>query len=383
MFIQTVLTASLALTGVAAGDHHVRGDVVSATRVSHLSRSAAQTYLASFKTPVRNGIDTYRVTYRTITAQGRPTTASGVVVLPGSGSRSLRVVSYEHGTLVLKTDAPSTNGTTRPDRARTMIFGAAGYAAVAPDYLGMGSGPGHHPYTHAPTEVSASADLLRAARTLAATHHRRLESKVLVTGFSQGGHAAMALGKALQAGQVPHFGLRALAPISGPYDVRGVETPAGFDGRVDPQNAVFYFGYWLTSMNRVYHLYDKPSELFQEPYASKIEALFDGTHNETEIAKALPPTPTQLLTPAGVKRAEHPTGALLRAMRESDGTCAWKPRVPVQMYAASGDRNVPIQNARNCHAQIGTGKLIDLGAIDHTSTVHTALPQVLTWFDRL
>ncbi|PXX68681.1 hypothetical protein DFR70_102365 [Nocardia tenerifensis] len=361
-----------------------RGTVVSATPVAGMSVEETSAYLAEFDIPVRNGVDAYRVDYRTITAHGEPTTASGLVVLPRTDTARLRTVSFEHGTLVLKSDAPSVNNQGRPDQARTIMFAAAGYAAVAPDYLGLGDGPGSHPYTHAPTEVSASADLLFAAKSMAAQQYRELDRDVLVTGFSQGGHAAMAFGKALQADEVPGFGLAALAPVSGPYALRDVETPAGLDGRVAPGPAVFYFAYWLTAMNRIYHLYDNPAEAFQEPYADKIEGLFDGTRNELTIATSLPITPDLLLTPRFVALAKDPTGAALRAMTDSDGTCDWTPRVPVRLYAATADRNVPYANAEHCLRDLHSANatLQNLGELDHTASGRVAIPQVLAWFQQ-
>ncbi|MFD0360205.1 alpha/beta fold hydrolase [Nocardia sp. GCM10030253] len=359
----------------------IRGEVVSTVPLAQMSTDDTMAYL---KASARNGVDAYRVVYRTIDTSGAPTTASGLVALPRTESRRLRVVSYEHGTLSLKSDAPSVNGTTRPDRARTIMFAAAGYAAVAPDYLGLGEGPGFHPYTHAPTEVSASVDLLRAARTIAAQQQREFDPDILVTGFSQGGQAATALGKALQAGEAPGFGLAALAPISGPYDVRNVETPAGLDGRVIPASAVFYFAYWLTSMNRIHHLYDSPAEAFQEPYASKVEELFDGNHNEIAISAALLTTPQQLLTPKFIAWSRNPTGAALKALADTDGTCDWTPRVPVRLYAASGDRSVPYANSEHCLQALRSDKatLVDLGDIDHGSTARVALPQILEVFQQ-
>ncbi|MFI7002740.1 alpha/beta fold hydrolase [Nocardia sp. NPDC050175] len=363
-----------------------RGTVVSTTPVAQLSTEETAAYLAkgNFDTPVHNGVDAYRVDYRTITAAGEPTTASGLVVLPRTDSPRLRTVSFEHGTLVLKSDAPSVNNQSRPDQARTIMFAAAGYAAIAPDYLGLGDGTGNHPYTHAPTEVSASADLLFAAKNVAAQQHRELERDILVSGFSQGGHAAMAFGKALQADEVPGFGLAALAPVSGPYALRDVETPAGLDGRVAPGPAVFYFAYWLTAMNQIYHLYDSPAEAFQEPYAGKIEGLFDGTRNELTIATMLPITPDLLLTPKFVELAKNPTGAVLKAITDSDGTCDWTPRVPVRLYGATADRNVPYANAEHClqalHSENAT--LQNLGGLDHTNSARAAMPQILTWFQQ-
>ncbi|MEU7140367.1 alpha/beta fold hydrolase [Nocardia sp. NPDC046473] len=363
-----------------------RGTVVSTTPVAQLSIEETAAYLTkgNFDTPVHNGVDAYRVDYRTITAAGEPTTASGLVVFPHTDSPRLRAVSFEHGTLVLKSDAPSVNNQSRPDQARTIMFAAAGYAAIAPDYLGLGDGPGNHPYTHAPTEVSASADLLFAAKSIASQQHREFEHDILVTGFSQGGHAAMAFGKALQADEVPGFGLAALAPVSGPYALRGVETPAGLDGRVAPGPAVFYFAYWLTAMNQIYRFYENPAEAFQEPYAGKIEGLFDGTRNELTIATLLPITPDLLLTPRFVEWAKNPTGAVLKAITDSDTTCDWTPRVPVHLYAATADRNVPYANAEHClqalHSDNAT--LQNLGNLDHTNSARAAMPQILTWFQQ-
>ncbi|MGY4099675.1 lipase family protein [Nocardia sp. R16R-3T] len=384
-----VLLAAALLVAPACGSDNAptvpRGEVVSTTPVARLSAEQTTTYLADVNTgtPARNGIDAYRVVYRTVTASGDPTTASGLVVLPRTDTRRLRVVTYEHGTLVRKSDAPSVNDT-RGDRAHTIMFAAAGYAAVAPDYLGLGEGPGTHPYIHAPSEVSASVDLLRAARTIAAGQRHDLDPDVLVAGFSQGGQAATALGKALQGGAAPGFGLAALAPISGPYDIQHVETPGAIEGRVLPAFAVFYLAYWITAMNRIYHLYDRPVDAFQEPIADRIEQLFDGHQNEITIGTALPVRPELMLTPKFLALTQAPTGAAREAVAASDGTCDWTPRVPVHLYAATGDRVVPFANAEHCLQAMRTDRatLIDLGDIDHSATARVALPQILDWFQR-
>lgn len=184
---------------------------------------------------------------------------------------------------------------------------------------------------------------------------------------------------------MPGFGLAAVAPVSGPYALRDVETPAGLDGRVAPCPAVFYFAYWLTAMNRIYHLYDDPAEAFQEPYAGKIEGLFDGTRNELTIATALPITPDLLLTPRFIEWATNPTGAALKAMTDSDRTCDWVPRAPVRLYAATADRNVPYANAEHCLRDLRSADatLQDLGAVDHATSARVALPQILAWFQQV
>lgn len=388
------LVVVVVLLGAAVGcgdtEHErqpARGEIVSTTPVLSLPPDQTAALLADggVRTPVRNGVDAFRVDYRTITPQGEPTTASGLVVLPRTESRRLRAVSYAHGTMTLKSDAPSVDTRNLPDRLRTVAFAAAGYAAMAPDYLGLGNGAGPHPYTHAPSEVSASGDLLRAADTLVTQQRRELDRNVLVTGFSQGGHAAMALGKALHARAIPGFGVAALAPVSGPYDLQHVQAPAAFDGQVVPGAAVLFLSYWITSMNRIHHLYDDPMEAFQAPYADKVEELFDGFHSEITIVTSLAATPKQLLTPRFLELAAEPTGAAARAIADSDGTCDWTPPVPVHLYASRGDRAVPYANAEHCLRALDSGNatLRDLGDLDHAATARIAFPEILDRFEQL
>ncbi|MGK8524061.1 hypothetical protein ACRS6B_22050 [Nocardia asteroides] len=384
--VVVVLSAALGCGGAEHERRPSRGEIVSATPVLSLppEQTAALLTDGGIRTPVRNGVDAFRVDYRTITPRGEPTTASGLVVLPRTDARRVRVVSYAHGTMTLKSDAPSVDTRNLPDRLRTVAFAAAGYAAAAPDYLGLGNGPGRHPYTHAPSEASASGDLLRAAGILAAQQRRELDPNVLVTGFSQGGHAAMALGKALQAGAIPGFGVAALAPVSGPYDLRHVQAPAALDGQVVPGAAVLFLSYWITSMNRIHHLYDDPMEAFQAPYADKVDDLFDGFHSEITIVTSLATTPRQLLTLRFLQLAAEPTGAAARAIADSDGTCDWTPLVPVRLYAARGDRAVPYANAERCLRDLDSGNatLRDVGDVDHAGAARIAVPEILDWFQQ-
>lgn len=361
------------------------GEVVSVTPVlgATTERTAAYLNQWAIQTPVRNGIDAYRVVYRTSAPDGADTTASGLVVLPRTEARRLPVVSYAHGTIVRKDEAPSADAET--DRARTALFAAAGYAAVAPDYLGLGEGPGSHPYAHAPTEASASVDLLRAARTVAEREGRELDDTLLVTGFSQGGQAAMALAERVAAAPGLGYTLAGVAAVSGPYAIREVQTPAALDGRVTPRAAVLYIAYWLTAMNRIYHLYDEPGEAFQQPYAQHVEELFDGRHDVLSVSTGLPATPGELLTPRFQALALDPTGAALRAMTDSDRACDWTPRAPVRLYVSPADRAVPSANAEQCLAALGGDRasVIDLGPVDHSATVRLAMPQILAWFGEL
>jgi pimeloyl-ACP methyl ester carboxylesterase len=380
----------LAATPVASATAPQRGALISVVPVQTLSKKDVirpGTFAPFDPRQAEYGVSAYRITYRTVDVHGKPTTASGLVALPDNSRRELRAVAYEHGTRASRTEVASVEKKTL-DFPATLLIASAGYASVAPDYLGLGLGPGNHPYMDEASETTASLDMLRATRTLAAQQGRTLERNVMVTGFSQGGQAAMALGRALQSGADPYLRLGAIAPISGPYDVENAELPGLLTkGEVSPESGAFYLAYWITSMNRLYHLYDNPSEVFRAPYDKTAEALFDGYHDEEVIFRSIARSPQELLTDSYLQRLAHPTGGLLDAMRENDDTCAWHPKVPVRLYAAGGDTDVNIANALSCQQDLlARGvkvPLVDLGGTDHFGSAIAGLPSAIEWFSRV
>jgi hypothetical protein len=163
----------------AASTAEPRASVVSSTPVLGLDAGQVKDFLQPLGVYVpeaRYGVDAYRVVYRTSDVTGRATTASSLAVLPRTGDRGLRPAVWLHGTQSYRGDAPSVSECC--DRAAAVLFAALGYAATAPDYLGLGEGPGFHPYFHAATMVSASVDALRATRQLAATMGRTVGGPV-------------------------------------------------------------------------------------------------------------------------------------------------------------------------------------------------------------
>ncbi|MFE3878130.1 lipase [Kitasatospora sp. NPDC059146] len=406
----TVLAlAALATTTVTAGvasaaptdrwdrsDHGERGRLVSARLTGTLDTkdavATALTAAAYNAGAVRYGVDTYRLEYRTVDPQGRPTTASGLLVLPRGGEHQLRTVSFTHGTASYRGDAPSTTAKPGFVTSPALTYASAGFAAVAPDYLGLGTGPGTHPWMDVPSETTASLDMLRAARAFAPRTGRTLGHDVLVTGFSQGASAATSLARALQDGDDRWFRLRALAPVSGGYAFREAELPALLDGSLEPKSSALYAAYLLVAWNRLHHLYDSPGEVFQEPYDRTVEALFDGSHTGPELFAGTPGTIGELLTPRALAMLRHPAGRFAAALRVADGTCDWAPRAPVRLYAAEADEQAADANTDHCAAALrahgADPEVIDLGTPDFAGSRHlgsnvAATADIVRWFSAL
>ncbi|GGN57053.1 hypothetical protein GCM10011579_018910 [Streptomyces albiflavescens] len=238
------LAAAPAATAAASSSTHrpvSRGTLVSVTPVASHDAGGVKKFLAErdmATDSVQYGVAAYRLTYRTVDPYGKATTATGLLTLPVGGKHRLDIVSDTHGTMVNRDYAPSVAEDF--GRVPSYLNATAGRAVVAPDYLGLGKGPGRHPYMDTGSSVTASVDMLRAARTAADRLGRPLSGDVYATGFSQGGQVAMALGRALEGGADRYFRLKALAPVSGPYDLAGEEIPALFDGRVNDASGLIY-----------------------------------------------------------------------------------------------------------------------------------------------
>jgi hypothetical protein len=381
-----------------------RGRLVSVTALRTLpNRAAVKTELTAdgFATgAVRYGVRTYRLVYRTVSATGQPTTASGLLAVPVSRAHRLSVVSFAHGTEVYRGDAPSMEAHGF-ETASAFTYSSAGFATVEPDYLGLGTGPGPHPWMDVPSETTAELDMLHAARTYLAGQGRTLHSRVFVTGFSQGASAALGLGRARQSGALPGFRVGALAPISGAYDLRHAELPALLDGelvrlnpdpRLGAKYSVLYTAYGLVAFNRLHRFYASPGEVFQAPYDRTIQQLFDSNHTGQQVVNGTPGTLKKLLTARGFALLRHPAGGLDTVLRIDDSVCDWAPAAPTRLYLATHDEQAVNANTWHCQAAFaarhGHVQVINLGTPEYQRSRHlgsnvAATARIVRWFSVL
>jgi pimeloyl-ACP methyl ester carboxylesterase len=380
------LLGSFVLAGCSDSDEpppaSSRGNLLKSEQVAELAVDEASTYLEGFDldvSKVQSGVDGYRLVYRTIDANGKPATASALLALPRRDDAS-PVAVWMHGTTLFRGEAASVNDQS-DDRAAAFYLAAAGYTTVAPDYLGLGESPGTHPYDDADTEVSASVDALLAAKRFLQQRQIGFGPQVFVTGHSQGARASLELGNTLEGGALPGLELAGLAPISGPYDMSYTLSLAVSEGIAFTTG---YVSYLVVAWNRLHHLYDSPRDAFLPPYDATIEGLFDNTHPPEQVLGALPETLEELFTPAFLAELRHPTGALKAALRRADRACSYGSSVPVTLFAASGDEDVPIANAEHCLTELEQHDtnvtLVDVGAVDHSTSATLSLPLVVDDF---
>ena len=303
---------------------------------------------------LQHGVRAYRVTYATTGVDGEATQATGVLALPSDAVGDVTAVSYFHGTGSYKPEVAS-SWRDPYNTAPAVLLAGKGFAAVLPDYLGLGDSPGTHPWMHVASETSAAADMLTASREAAADLGHPLRSRTHVIGFSQGASVALATSRALQDGAVSGATTGRTFAISGAYDLGGSELPALLrGGQIQPDYAVAYTTYLLVAWNRIWPLYDRPAELFRAPYAGRVERLFDGSTPGRRMLAALPRRLDDLLTPAGRRLLAHPTPALRAGLRQADAVCRWAPVGRVDLYVARDDEQAVAANTGACARRLRT-----------------------------
>ena len=210
-----------------------RGATLSVTLLAEKPVATIDAEFAALGFPIRArfAVAIYKIVYETIDADGAATQASGALLVPQEAAGPRPMMTYQHGTLTARDEAPSAGG---GEQVIGLAYATDGYLAVLPDLLGLGDSPGLHPYVHAATSASAVIDMLRAARDFAAMDGLELNGQLFITGYSQGGYTAMAAHRELEASYEDEFAVTASAPMAGPYDLSGVMADTFIDGREHP-----------------------------------------------------------------------------------------------------------------------------------------------------
>jgi hypothetical protein len=212
-----------------------------------------------------------------------------------------------------------------------------------------------------------------------------LSEQLFLCGYSQGGHAAMALHRDLEAYHSDEFTITASAPMAGAYDLSGVTADDILAGR--PMPNPYYFAYLLASYQEVYRLTNSLAALLREPYDTTLPPLLNGAASGGDINAAMPARATLVLKPEVLAAFEtNPRHRLRLALQDND-VYDWTPRAPLRMYHCAGDQDVIFLNSIAALASFyrrGAAhvELIDpLPTGDHGACTVPSFLAVKEWFD--
>ncbi|MFT5142634.1 MAG: hypothetical protein ACI80V_001661 [Rhodothermales bacterium] len=376
------LTAGCEVFGPDSPDASIRV-LESFEKIERLS----QADIAAFDLPVDIDfeVDLYRLSYQTPAPDGSPTQASGLVAIPvGTGAAPL--VSYQHGTEVRKAGVASVSGTDAGETLLAVAYAATGYVAAMPDYLGLGTSPGLHPFVHSASLATSTVDMLRATRNLVADLGIPLTGQVFLVGYSEGGNATAAAQRLIEAEYASEFDLIASAPMAGAYDLSGTMVDLMKNDQAYP--SPYYLPFQLLAYNEIYSLFGDPSEIFVAPLNTLLPGLYDGSIGSGEIDRQIPTTPIDMIRAdylaAFDASDQHP---LRVALRDND-LFNWSPQTPTRLYHCLEDDLIPFGNSQVTYdAFLANGAPdVTLVALEFGGHGDCAAPAMLLsklWFDSL
>jgi len=308
------------------------------------------------------GYTAYKITYMTTDEKGYNVEASGLMTIPvglpeqiteGIG---LSIVSDDHGTIFANDEAPTPKAVAGSVDTPLIFTALSGFVTLQPDYIGFGDSSDHyHPYVLKESLANATIDFIKAARTFAQEKGIKLNGQLFVTGYSEGGYAALATMEKIE--KEGELNVTIAAPMAGPYAMNEMAMGVLSQDYLSVPSFMADIGYAYAKT------YDKElTEVINEPYASKLSVLFDGNYTRTQIDANLTYLTTGtdgLFNPLLVQAFfTDPDNWFKQAMLENN-VHTWAPQTQVKLVHCQGDDVIPF-----AIAQLAADTMIRAGAVD-------------------
>ncbi len=357
------------------------GELISAEFLITVTPAQIQQYLADFGAPITftvdYSVDAYALLYRSRDKQGNLTDASGVIFIP-QDIDTLDLTSMQHGTVFRRSDVGSENALIAFD---ALLMSMKGYLVAAPDYLGLGSSQLLHPYLHAELSANSVIDMLRATRIYACENELLLSDKLFMAGYSEGGFVTLATQKEIETHYSDEFTLTAVAPMAGPYDLVGSTRQILSQ---DSYNNPAFLAYLVVAYNDIYE-WDRLGDIFNEPFASQLPDLFDGTNSGETINGALTSSIDSLFNSDFRNAFLAGEEVDLNTALLENSFQGWGPIAPVLLIHGTADETVAYANSEFVYASlIENGglsvNLVPLSGATHLTGALTSFFIAQDWF---
>ena len=309
-------------------------------------------WFAGFDPVADYSISAYDIHYESHSVSGTVDTLSGLVIIPHSSTEAFPILTYQHGTVILDSQAPSITGISADNLEIfliSLITAPSGFITVIPDYTGIGDPDKYHPYIIANSHTQALVNMIRGVKQLSieleGNDGFQFNDQLFLAGYSDRGYATLASQKGIQIDYSDELSVTASFPMAGPYDLSGTMVDYFFS---EPEyTQPYYVPYVLTSHLWYYQGLDVDfAEYFEPFWADTLPSLFDGTHSGSEINELMPENPLDILLDDVLEEFENDEGHFFRQSLEENTLLDWVPESPTYFYHGMGDDIVPYQNAQ-------------------------------------
>ncbi len=349
IFSGILLVSMLFLVGCSDLDKPEKEQVVGGELVVDLDGNSIRANLISAGTPGVDkdttvyGYKAYKIPYTTTDEEGNSVKVSGIMVVPtgtpeAMSRAGLSLVSDSHGTIFADAESPSVIAevTSMPDGSSVILTSLFAFVTLQADYIGFGDSLDHyHPFLLKKSLANTTFDFIVAAKKFAKDNHIHLNEQLFLTGYSEGGHAAVAtLEKIEMEGSLD---VTMAAPMAGPYIMDGMAMQVLSQDTLSVPSFMANIGYAYAKA------YDEDiNSVINEPYASKLDDLFDGSKTRSEID---PELTTVTKGPDGLFKQsfvdEFFGGNWFTAAVMENSVYKWAPQTPVALVHCLGDDVIP------------------------------------------
>jgi len=266
--------------------------------------------------------------------------ATGAVAIPKGITCSMPLAVYQHGTTFNTMGVPSYQS---DEHLLGALFSVSGYLTVMPDYLGLGDSEYMHPYSHAQSTANAGRDLIRAVRELQDSLDFDLNDEIVITGYSQGGHGAMALFKSLEEDHSDEFTVTACSPLSGAYSISDAQEKVMWE----PYDYQRYLPYVIEGYRSVY---PDLAEEFEAIYKEEFSALNNFSGNTQQFFDIvdefdLPEIPIEMIKDSFTESYQNDDNHPLKVVMRDNDNYDWNPQAPMLIQGCCDDEQVAIENS--------------------------------------
>ena len=313
----------------------------------------------NLKSYISTDIKVYKLVYKT-TINGQKINASGLICVPVTPG-DYPVLSFQNGTNTVNANAPS-EAPSSLDYQMIESIASMGFVVVIADYPGFGESKQiPHPYLVIEPTVQSIIDMLFAVKEMASSELTgiTLKNEYYLLGYSQGGWATLALHKSLELDHSTDFTLKASACGAGPYNIFLL-----FQNMVNVTDYPMpvYLGYILNAYTSYNQFTNPVSDIFSEPYASRVSSLYTGILTSDQINSQLTTSIAGLLT------ADFLNGFLtsdkyssVRAALNNNSISAWHSYKPLLLIHGGSDTQVnPVSTENMYSTMIDAGTSSDL-----------------------
>ena len=327
--------------GSPAGNHYF----VSATSLGSFSKTDLQSLAAKagfgvFAPLATYDVDFYKLIYKT-DFKGSMIQASGLLAIPKNVPGTPSMVSAQHGAIFRFADAPSNFPNTF---SGFELFASFGYVTLIPDYIGYGVSQNiTHPYYDKEYSALAVVNMIKAAKYYLQQQKTVTSNRLFLVGYSEGGYATMAAQEEIETNPSHHLSVTAAAEGAGGYDLTTFLSAIADTATYSTPS---FLALIIRSYDSTYDWNRPYSDFFQQPYASQLPALLDGTKTSTDIDAALPNSPAALFNPVFYANLKNPAKeTALKTKVGENSFITWVPKSPTRLYHGTADEAVPFETS--------------------------------------